>query len=114
MAALTVTAATGPGPKTLTVNTLSASDTVTFAQGDIIHFRNPTGGSLTATLIGADNSVQGVPGLGNVTTSGGITSGSIATTASAVMMFDAVKYYLQGVVTITGASGMLMAIARVE
>ena len=114
MAALTVTAATGPGPKVLMINTLTASDTVTFADGDIVILRNPTGGALTATMIGADNSVQGVPGLGNITTSGGLSTGSIAINALILVEYDTVKLYLQGLVTITGASGLQMIIARVR
>lgn len=113
MAALVVSSATGPGVKTLTVNVMTASDTVTFAPGDIIHFRNSTAGALTVTLIGADNSVQGVPGLGNIVTSGGVSTGSIAASANALIMFDTVKHYLQGVVTLTGGTGMQIDIARV-
>ena len=114
MAAIPISNATGSGAKLLSVAVLTASDTVTFAPGDIINIRNTTAGALTLTMIGADNAVQGVPGLGNIATSGGLSTGSIAASTSVQIMFDTVKHYLQGLVTITGGAGMILSVARVQ
>lgn len=112
MAALTISTVSGSGLKTVTANTLTASDTFTYQAGDIMYLRNPTGGALTLTLDGADGTTVGVEGIGDVSVSSGFSTGSIAAAGERVIFLDTIRHYLQGTVTASGASGLICSILR--
>ncbi len=112
MAALTVSTVTGAGVKTVTVNTLTSSDTFTYQAGDIMYLRNGSGGALTLTLDGADGTTVGVEGVGDVSVASGYSTGSIANGAERVIFLDTIRHYLQGTVTVTGGTGMSCTIMR--
>lgn len=112
MAALTVSAVGGAGAKATTLNTLGASDTFSFAPGDIILLRNATGGALTPNFDGADGTTVGVPGVGDVSVASGVTLSSIAAAGERVIFADTIISYLQGVTTITGGTGIICTILR--
>lgn len=112
MAALTITAAGGSGAIATTLNTLTASDTFTYVPGDVMTLRNPTAGALVPTLDGADGTVIGLPGVGNVSVAAGITLASIAISGERIIFLDTIAAYLQGLVTVTGGTGLICTIAR--
>lgn len=112
MAALTITAAGGAGAIATTLNTLTASDTFTYVPGDIMHLRNATAGALTPNLDGADGTVVGVSGVGNVSVAAGITLASIAAAGERVIYLDTIAAYLLGLVTVTGGVGIICTILR--
>ncbi|HRI16897.1 MAG TPA: hypothetical protein PL196_00085 [Burkholderiaceae bacterium] len=93
------------------LTTMSADDTITFdaRKKQLLVFRNPTGGSLTATIDGdggttVDASAQG---LGTVTVSGGYAVVVGAGLSSAVVL-SSIAAYCKGVVHITGAASMIV------
>lgn len=89
--------------------TLTADDTITFnaSRKQLLVLRNPTGGSLTATIDGTGGTTVNVPGLGSIDVSAGkgITVGAGLSRAVVLSQFS---QYCQGVVHITGAAGMIV------
>ena len=116
MAAITATAMTGPGVRTLAETTLSASDTLAYDRGvpgSILVLRNPTGGALSPTITGsAASSSIAVSGYGTVSAAAGLAVGSIAAGSARVIPLDSIARYLQGVVTITGGVGLVAAFLK--
>lgn len=112
MAALTISSVGGPGPRTLTPNTLTASDTFTYEPGDIMILRNATGGALTPNFDGADSGVVGVDGWGVLNPAPGYTTPSIPAGAERVIFLDTIRFFLVGTVTVTGGTGMICSILR--
>ena len=112
MAALTVTAAGGTGAISMTINTLTSSDTFTYEPGDIMTLRNPTGGSLTPSLDGDGSTSIGIPGYGTLAVSGGRSLGAIAAAGERIIFLDTIKLFLLGLTTITGGTGLICTIAR--
>lgn len=88
--------------------TLSASDTITrderFTQ--ILHLHNPTGGALSLLIDGDGGGNENVPGLGVVSTAAGYTINVPAGEVRVVNLATIAKY-TQGVVTLSGASGLI-------
>jgi len=109
MAAIASIDATQQGPFAAAISTLSADDTITIAAGkkQLAVFRNTTGGSLTATIDGNGGSTVNVPGLGAVDVSAG-KAVVVAAGASVAVVLSTISLYCQGVVHITGASGLTM------
>ena len=87
------------------ITTLSASDTITFSPGrkQLLVLRNTTGGSLTVTIDGADGTTVQVPGIGSVSVAAGLAV-PVAAGASVAIVLSTISSYLQGVVTLSGAS----------
>lgn len=106
MAVITATSMTGSGSRALAVTTLGSSDTLTYTKGAILILDNVTAGALTPLLDGADGTTVQVAGIGSVSVAAGYTVPSIAAGARAVIPLDTISAYLQGVVTVTGGSGI--------
>lgn len=89
------------------VTTLSSSDTLTYdpSKKQLLVLRNTTAGSLTLTIDGDAGTSVGVPGVGSVSVSSGVNV-TVGAGASKSVMLSSISAYLQGVVTLTGASGM--------
>ena len=94
------------------LNTLTASDTFTFQLGDLIHIRNPTGGSLTPIFDGADGNVVPLQGVGLVSVTAGKSIGAIAASAERFVRAEDIIEFLRGVTTITGGTGLIVTIFR--
>ncbi len=112
MATLNNTSIKGGGVITPVENTLSASDTLVWDQntpGAILVLRNPTGGALSPSIAGAQSSNVAVPGVGPVSVNP-LTVGSIAAGATRVIPLDSRREFLQGVITITGGTGLIATI----
>jgi len=105
MAAISSIDATVAGAFTAPITTLSASDTITFdaRRKQLLVFRNTTGGSLTATIDGADGTTVTVPGIGSVSVAAGLAIAVPAGESRAVVL-STIREYCRGVVTISGAS----------
>lgn len=116
MAALTSTSfKDAAGVVTTTVNTASASDTLSWVDGNntTLILNNTTGGSLTAVIKGTAPSAT-YPVIGTSTTvdlSAGL-SVVIAAGATKMLNLDKVKAYLAGtgVVTISGAATLSITV----
>lgn len=107
MAAITSIDATQPGAFTAAISTLSSSDTITFAptKKQLLVLRNGTAGSLTLVIDGANGTTVNVPGVGVVDVSAGY-SITLAAGVSKAVVLSTISAYCQGVVTLSGASGL--------
>lgn len=107
MAAITAINGRQHGSYAAAITTLSSSDTITrdtrFKQ--LLVLRNTTGGSLTLLIDGDGGTTVNAPGLGSVSVASGY---SIAVPAgeSRAVDLDTINAYTQGVVTLSGASGL--------
>lgn len=112
MAAITATAMTGAGARTLTVTTLGASDTLTYnaSKNPVLILDNVTGGALTPLIDGAGGTTVPVKGVGTVSVAAGLTLSSIAAGARVAIPLASISEYLKGVITITGGSGIKASI----
>lgn len=108
MAALTQSSKSGPGWKSETLGTLTASDTLTYfpGTGQELHLFNKTAGSLTPLMTGAAAVVQSAPLGGTVNYAAGIGPGALAVGAAAMVRLDDIPGYLVGTITITGGTGL--------
>lgn len=107
MAALTQTSKAGPGARSATPNTLSASDTMVYTPGtgQEIVLHNTTAGSLTVTITGSAATTVFPQGGGSINYASGLAV-TVAAGAAYVINCDAIANYLQGTITLTGASGL--------
>lgn len=112
MAVIAPTSLGGPGQRAVTETTCTSSDTLTYEAGDILLLRNPTGGALTPTIDGADGTTWPSVGIGNVAVSSGYSVGSIAAGAARAIPMDSIHAYLQGVITMTGGTGLIAVLLR--
>lgn len=106
IASITPPAAGGSFAAALT--TLTASDTITFNAGkkQLLVLRNPTGGSLTLKIDGDGGTTVAVAGIGTVSVSGGFDI-VVGAGLSVAVVLSTIKHYCKGVVTLTGASGLV-------
>jgi len=116
MGVIASTAMSGPGVRVMNETTLTSSDTLAYdsgSPGSILVLRNPTGGALSPTITGstASSSIV-VSGYGTVSAAAGLAVGSIAAGAARVIPLDTVAKYLDGVVTITGGTGLVAAFLK--
>lgn len=82
--------------------------------GQLLIFQNPTGGSLTATIIGdAATSARADGTGGNTTTTSTGFAVVVAAGATGAVYLDDIPAYLVGNIDITGANLMLCALVRV-
>ena len=110
MAVIGSTTLTGGGVRAVTRTVLSASDTLPFSAGfgAVLVLLNTTGGALTPIIDGADGTTISFPGVPVVSVASGYAVGSIpATTGAVAIPLDTISGYLQGVVTITGGTGLI-------
>jgi hypothetical protein len=107
MAAIVSINAAQVGAFAAAITTLTTSDTITFNPGkkQMMVFRNTTGGSLTVTIDGAGGTTVQAPGIGSVNVSAGLAI-PVAAGASVAVVLSTISAYCQGVVTLTGASGL--------
>lgn len=112
MPAITATSMQGSGVRVLTETTLNGTDSFTWAPGDILLLRNPTGGSITPTVDGDGGTTWASDGLGSVSVTAGLSLGAIAAGAARAIETDSIRAYLQGTVAITSGTGLVAAILR--
>ena len=107
MATLTPTSMQGSGSRTVTENTLTASDTFTYLRGtgQMLLIRNNTAGSITVTIDGADGVATAFPGIPSVPIQNGIALAAMGVGVVRIVELDKVWPYLQGVIAMTGGSG---------
>lgn len=112
MAAITATQIGVAGGTVVTVTTLGASDTLTFnaSRDPVLILDNVTGGALTPNIDGAGGTTQAVSGIGNVSVASGFTTPSIGAGVCYAIPLKTISAYLQGVITVTGGSGIKASI----
>lgn len=116
MAVIAQTLLTGTGARALTVTTLGASDTLVYKAGarQVLVLDNVTAGALTPKLDGDGGTTVQVAGVGAVDVSAGYTTPSIAAGARFAIPLDTISAFLQGVVTVTGGSGIKATLTSYE
>ncbi len=89
------------------VTTLTSSDTITFdpTKKQLLVLRNTTAGSLTLKIDGDGGTTVNVDGLGPVSVTAGFDIVVPAGESRSVVL-STIRHYCQGVVTLTGASGL--------
>ncbi len=112
MPAITATTMQGSGQRTLAETTLNGTDTFTYQTGDLLLLRNPTGGSLSPVIDGADGTTINVPELGPVSVASGYAVGAIAAGSARMIPLDTIRGYCQGVVSILTGTGLVASILR--
>lgn len=107
MAAINSTNGTQVGAFAVTEQTLTSSDTMTFApaQKQLLVLRNDTGGALTATIDGDAGTTVAVDGLGSVSVAAGLAIAVPAGQVRAVVLAT-IRHYLAGNVAVTGGAGL--------
>lgn len=109
MAALTQTSLVVPSVGTATVNTLTASDTLTYTSGasQLLELDNQTGGSLTVVIKGSAPSASFAVHGTTIDFSAGL-SVTVAAGAKKFVNLDKIPKFLEGTgtVTLTGATGL--------
>ncbi len=108
MAAIASINAAQVGAVDAALTTLGASDTITYtpSRKQLLVLRNPTGGTLNLLIDGADGTTVPVDGIGSVAVSSGLTV-AVPAGESKCITLSTIRHYLQGVVTLSGASGMI-------
>lgn len=108
MAAVTATSMGGTGARVVSRLTLGASDTMTYnaSRNPILILDNVTAGALTPNIDGAAGTTVPVKGVGSVSVASGLTLASIGAGACVAIPLDSISGYLQGVITITGGTGI--------
>ena len=109
MAAITSISMAQDGVFPVAFSTLSASDTITIASNQYLLFNNTTAGSLTALVKGGASANVTVPGVGVVSTSSGV-SVAVPQGESRMVNVNSRSEFFKGVVTITGAAGLKLAV----
>lgn len=112
MAAITATSMGGSGARVVSRLTLGASDTMTYnaSRNPILILDNVTGGALTPNIDGAGGTTVPVKGVGSISVAAGLTLASIADGACVAIPLGSIEAYLQGVITITGGTGIIASI----
>jgi len=107
MATLTNIDATVTGVFAATPQTLTAADVLVYepTKKQLLHLNNVTAGALTVVIDGADGTTVAVPGLGSVSVAAGLSITLAAGEVKAVIL-TTIRHYLQGVVAITGGTGI--------
>ena len=112
MAAIPSISLAQDGVFSVAFSTLTASDTITIAKNQYLLFNNTTAGSLTALIKGGASTNVTVPGVGAVSTSTGVSVVVPAGEFRVVNVNSRAKFF-DGVVTITGAVGLKLAVLNV-
>lgn len=89
------------------ITTLSADDTITFnaAKKQLLVLRNTTGGSLTVTVDGSAGTTMNFPGAPGISVASGYAI-VVGAGLSVAVVLSTISAYCQGVVHLTGASGL--------
>jgi hypothetical protein len=90
------------------LTTLTASDTITYLANrrQILVLRNPGGVTQTLNIYGDGGTTINAPGAPNISVAGGYNI-AVGAGLSRCIELSKISAYLQGVVTLTGASGMI-------
>ena len=113
MATIAKTNMQGTGQRTLTETTLTGTaDTFVFVAGSnpVLVLRNATGSALTPIIDGDGGTTVPVPGVGNISVTGGYDVGSIAAGAVKAIPLNTISAFLQGAIAITGGTGLVASI----
>ena len=104
MATIVPTSMQAIGPIVATQTTLTASNTFSYEQGrgQILILRNPTASPINGVIDGADGTTVQIPGILPQDVSGGLPF-TVANGAIVAIDLDRVRFYLQGVITMTGS-----------
>lgn len=107
MAAIASINAAQLGAFAAAITTLSADDTITFnaAKKQLLVLRNTTGGSLTVTVDGSAGTTMNFPGAPGISVAGGYAI-VVGAGLSVAVVLSTISAYCQGVVHLTGASGL--------
>ena len=107
MATLTESTGTGIGVFTPTTGTLTSSDTLVYSSSkrQLLLLDNTSGGSLTATIDGDGGTTVSVDGYGSVSVASGLAI-VVPNNEKRAVVLNTIRHYLQGTVTISGASGL--------
>lgn len=100
----------GPGVYgSIAMTTLGASDYFEYraGTGQILFLRNPTAGTISPLIDGADGFSVPIPGWGLRGVSAGYTAFAITTTQAKLLWLDTIPGYLQGQVFITSGAGLV-------
>ena len=100
----------GPGVyDSVTLTTLGASDYFDYLRGtgQLLILRNPTGGTLSPVIDGANGSSVIIPGRGRVGVNAGYAAFAITSLQTKLIWLDTIPGYLQGSVFITSGAGLL-------
>jgi hypothetical protein len=108
MANIVATTLQGAGSRVVTRTTLTASDTFTYnaTRDATLILDNITAGPLTVTIDGAGGTTVPVPGIGDVSVAAGFSTGSLAAGVCVAIPLDSIFQYLQGVIAVTGGTGI--------
>lgn len=109
MAAISSISLAQDGAFSVAFSTLTASDTITVSGNQYIMFHNDTGGPLTAVVDGDGSTTKQVDGIGPVSTSSGV-SVLVPDGEFKVLNVNSRRAFFEGVVSITGAAGLKVAI----
>lgn len=109
MAAIPSISLAQDGVFSVSFSTLTASDTITIAKNQYLLFNNTTVGSLTALIKGGASTNVTVSGVGVVSTSSGV-SVVVPQGESRMVNVNSRSEFFKGVVTITGAVGLKLAV----
>jgi hypothetical protein len=92
----------------VTTTVLSASDTLTYVagSGQVLELTNDTAGTLTANIDGSGSTTLFVQGLGQTVDVSAGYNVALAAGQTKQVKLDNISAWLQGVVTVTGASGV--------
>ena len=110
MPAIVATSTAKGSPRASTRTVLGASgNTVPYvpSSGQVLVLHNPTGGSLTPTIIGAGATTAEIEGLGVVNVAAGLSLGAVVASAQIVVPLDFIAQYLKGVIDITGGTALV-------
>jgi len=108
MATIAPTLMSGSGQRTLAETNLTTFNSFVYrpGTGQILILRNATGGTLTPLIDGDGGTTVPVQGIGNVSVAGGYSVGAVAAGVTKAIPLDTISAYLQGVINVTGCSGM--------
>lgn len=108
MAAITSIDGTQKGAFAAALSTLTSDDTITFNSGkkQLLVLRNPTGGSITATIDGTTGTTVAVDGIGSVDVSSGLAI-PVGAGLSVAVVLSTIRHYCKGVVHITGGTSLI-------
>lgn len=104
MATIVKTSMGGPGHRPVTEVTLTATNVLTYepGTGQVLILRNPTAGTVSPVIDGADGTTVNYPGAPNISVAAGYAVGSIPAGGVVAIRLDTISDYLQGAINVTG------------
>lgn len=116
MPAITATKVNAAGTNAITLTTLDgATDSLVYDESktQVLVLQNATAGALTPVIDGAGGTTVNAPGVGSVDVSAGYSVGSIAAGAQKAIVLSTISAYLQGVIAITGGTGIVAMLLEI-